>query len=117
MSITTCLAWLSLIAPPVVLIAASSVVQRGAINCHSFCGSFTSQVVENVGAPFHLMGSAAFACVSVNQFRKCNPVVRTASTLIRQCFLGCVYLSEFLHVKKCACVCVRHFCTGAISDS
>lgn len=58
-------AWLSLISPPVMLIAASSVVQGEALKYLRFCKAYASQVAENVGAPFHLVGSAVVTCVAV----------------------------------------------------
>lgn len=47
------------------LIAASSVVQGEALNYLRFCRTYASQVAENVGAPFHLMGSAVVTCAAV----------------------------------------------------
>lgn len=48
--------------PPVMLIAASSLVQGEALNYLRFCKTYAGQVAENAGAPFHLMGSAVVTC-------------------------------------------------------
>ena len=58
-------AWLSLISPPVLLIAASSFVQGEILNYLRFCRTYATQVAENVGAPFQLMGSAVVRRITV----------------------------------------------------